>query len=101
MATNAFFLTTMVLMAGGIVLLETCQFLVPYRDLLVRRYGFVILVFAAALFVNGFALFYTASRWLLLKDTGRKLAHLEKELHTGTAISEELATRLQEDDHVS
>lgn len=101
MATNALFLTTMMMMALGLGLLEACQFLAPYRSLIVGRYGATILVFAAVLFVNVFAAVYTASRWLLLKDTGRKLAHLEKELHAGTAISEELAARLREDTHGS
>lgn len=97
MAKSAFFLTTLVMMALGIVLLEACQFLVPYRNLIVSRYGLVILVFTAALFLNLFALFLTAARVICLKDTGRKLAHLEKELETGGAISAELARRLREE----
>ena len=35
-------------------------------------------------------------RKLLLKDTGRKLAHLEKQLRTGHSISTELTERLKE-----
>jgi hypothetical protein len=31
-----------------------------------------------------------------LKDTGRKLAHLEKQLRTGESLSEELSRRLEE-----
>jgi hypothetical protein len=36
------------------------------------------------------------SRELFLKDTGRKLAHIEKQLRTGPSISEELSCRLSE-----
>jgi hypothetical protein len=35
-------------------------------------------------------------RKLLLKETGRKLAHVEKQLRTGQSISEELTDRLKE-----
>lgn len=48
------------------------------------------------MFLNIFALIYVAVRKLLLKDTGRKLAHLEKQLRTGQSISEELTERLKE-----
>jgi hypothetical protein len=37
----------------------------------------------------------------MLKDTGRKLAHLEKQLRSGAGISEELTRRLDEEDHGS
>jgi len=33
---------------------------------------------------------------LFLKDTGEKLAHLEKQLRSGGTISEELSRRLKE-----
>jgi len=36
------------------------------------------------------------SRKLLLKDTGRKLAHIEKQLRTGHSISTGLTERLKE-----
>ena len=97
MATNAFFITTLLLMALAILLLQELQFLVPYRRLLVDEYAGVIAAYAAALFVNVFAVVYMAGRKLFLKDTGRKLAHLEKQLRTDRSISEELAERLGED----
>jgi hypothetical protein len=96
MAVNALFVTTILLMALGLFLLQECQFLVPYRALLFGRYGGVIGLYAAALFVNVFAAVYLVSRKVFLKDTGRKLAHLEKQLRSGGAISEELAERLRE-----
>ena len=96
MAVNALFITTMLLMALGLGVMQTCQFLVPYRALLVQRYGAHIALFAAALFVNVFAAIYLVCRKVFLKDTGRKLAHLEKQLRTETSLSEELSRRLQE-----
>jgi len=39
---------------------------------------------------------FTLVRKLLLKDTGRKLAHVEKQLRTGQSISTEMTERLEE-----
>jgi len=44
-----------------------------------------------------FAGVYVAARKLFLKDTVRKLAHIEKQLRTGGSISEELSRRLSEE----
>ena len=57
----------------------------------------VIAVYAAALFLNLFALIYLFVRKLLFKETGRKLAHIEKQLRSGDTISEELSQRLRGD----
>jgi hypothetical protein len=96
MAINALFITTLLLMAVGLLLLQECQFLVPYRRLLFERYGSAIALFGGALFVNVFTGVYLLCRRMFLKDTGRKLAHLEKQLRTDAGISEELAERLRD-----
>lgn len=97
MIANATFVTTLIFLVVWIVLLQECQFLIPYRRLLFDTYGHVLLAFAAALFANVFAVVYAICRRFFLKDTGRKLAHLEKQLRTGTSLSEELHKRLSED----
>lgn len=96
MVTNVFFATTILFMAAGFFLLDECRFLIPYRSLLIERYGKTILLFAAALFINIYAGVYFGVRKFLLKETGRKLAHVEKQLRTGQTISEELTKRLKE-----
>jgi len=96
MVTNVFFATTILFMAAGFFLLDQCRFLIPYRSLLLQRYGATILLFAALLFINIYAAIYFGVRKLLLKETGRKLAHVEKQLRTGQSISEELTERLKE-----
>jgi hypothetical protein len=75
MVANVFFATTILFMAAGFFLLDQCRFLIPYRSLLLQRYGSTILLFAAVLFVNIYAALYFGVRKLLLKETGRKLAH--------------------------
>jgi hypothetical protein len=96
MITNVFFATTVIFLAIGFLLLEECKFLIPYRALLIAKYGRVIAIYGVALFFNLFALIYLFVRKLLLKETGRKLAHVEKQLRSGDSISEELSRRLSE-----
>lgn len=68
----------------------------PYRHVLFVKYGSAIAWFAAALFLNLFAAVHMTCRLLFLKDTGRKLAHLDKQLRTGGSLSDELTRRLNE-----
>jgi hypothetical protein len=96
MVTNVFFATTILFMAIGFLLLDQCRFLIPYRTLLLQQYGTQILLFAAVLFINVYAAVYFGVRKLLLKETGRKLAHVEKQLRTGQSISDELTEHLKE-----
>jgi len=96
MMANAVFVTTIIFLAIGIFLLQECQFLIPYRHVLFVKYGSVIAGFAAALFVNLLAGVYMIGRTFFLKDTGRKLAHLEKQLRTGDPLAQELSRRLND-----
>ena len=63
MVTNVFFATTILFMAIGFLLLEQCRFLIPYKTLLLQRYGAQILLFAAVLFVNVYAAVYFGVRF--------------------------------------
>ena len=92
---NALFAAAVFLLGLVFFLLEECRFLIPYRALLWYGYRDVLLYYALALFVNLTAAFYLLGRKLFLKDTGQKLAHLEKQLRAGE-ISKELAQRLME-----
>jgi hypothetical protein len=94
---GAVFVTTLLFMALGLFLLEWCQFLIPFRHVLFIKYGAVLASFGAALFVNLWAAVYLIGRVLFLKDTGRKLAHLEKQLRSGGALADELSRRLEDE----
>lgn len=96
MIANAVFITTVFFLALGIWVLQECQFLIPYRNLLFGRYFGPIIAFSGALFLNLFAAVYLSCRRLFLKDTGRKLAHVEKQLRTGESVMDELTDRLDE-----
>ncbi len=96
MVANAIFATAMILLALGLFLLGECRFLIPYRDLLLGQYAKPIALYAACMFVNLFAVIFAINRRLFLKDTGRKLAHVGKQLHSGSPIAAELSERLRE-----
>ena len=94
MAMHAFFLTAISMMALELFLLGQLEFLAPYRTLLLHSYLPPIGLYFGALTINLFAGFYYLTRVLFLKDTGSKLAHLEKQLRSDSGISDELSRRL-------
>lgn len=96
MFASAVFVTTILFLAIGLFLLQECQFLIPYRHVVFIKYGSVIAGFAAVLFINLFAAVYMIRRAVFLKDTGRKLAHLEKQPRTGDPLAAELSRRLED-----
>jgi hypothetical protein len=97
MIPNIFVATTIIFIAIGFFLLQECNFLIPYRTLLLEKYARTIATFAGLLFLNLFALMYILVRKIYLKDTGRKLAHIEKQIRSGESISDELSRRLNQE----
>ena len=83
MIANALILTIALLLALGFWLMSELKFLIPYRHLLVHQYGDVILAWITVLFTNVFAAVYSLERKFFLKDTGRKLTHVDKQVVAG------------------
>ena len=98
MIANAAFAAAMVLLLLAFIVMGDVSFLAPYKHLIFGPYLWWIVGFATVVFVNLFAVFYLTGRALFLKDTGRKLAHVEKQLHTGDTIIRDLSERLAEED---
>ncbi len=98
MIANSAFLAAMVLMLVTFGVAGQLSFLAPYKHLIVGEYLGVILGALGIVFLNLFALCYLLTRALFLKDTGRKLAHVEKQLRTGDSIVHDLSERLAEED---
>lgn len=96
MIGNAIFGATVVMIAVVFFLLQSCPYLIPYRHVLVGHYASILAMTGAAFFLNLVALLYWVGRLLFLKDTGRKLAHLEKQLRTNDPLSDELSRHLKE-----
>jgi len=83
MISNALLAATGLTLALFFLLLGQLRFLIPYRSLLIHHYGATILLCIAVLFVNLTAVLFTVGRRFFLKDTGRKLAHFDRELNAG------------------
>jgi hypothetical protein len=82
MIGTSLILTVMVLLVLLFVVMGELSYLAPYRDYLLTRYGILAALLGAALFANLFAAFFTLNRKFLLKDTGRRLSHLDKQIKT-------------------
>lgn len=83
MIANALFAALVIVLALFFFLMSQFRFLIPYRSLLFHHYATPILLFAAVLFINLTAAFFALGRRFFLKDTGRKLAHFDRELNAG------------------
>ncbi len=83
MIPNALLITVAILLTLGFWLMGELKFFVPYKAILFHAYTAPILLYVAALFVNVFAASFVLIRKFFLKDTGRKLLHLDKQLHVG------------------
>ena len=83
MIANALILTIAILLALGFWLMGELKFFIPYKVVLLHQYGTAILAFVVVLFFNVFAVVFAVNRRFFLKDTGRKLSHLDKQLQVG------------------
>jgi hypothetical protein len=80
---NVLLITIALLLALGFWLMGELRFFVPYKVILWHAYATPILLYVGILSVNVFAAAFVLIRKFLLKDTGRKLSHLDKQLHVG------------------
>ena len=83
MIANVVLITIALLLALAFWLMGELKFFIPYKGVLWREYATPILIYVGFLFINVFAGVFVLIRKFFLKDTGRKLAHLDKQLHAG------------------
>jgi hypothetical protein len=95
MIANAAFLAAVTLFLGGAWLAGELTFLAPHKATLFRRHGWVIGGATLVLFFNLFGVYYSVARWLFLRDTGRKLLHLDRQLGTADGVLEDLGTQIE------
>jgi hypothetical protein len=79
MIPNALMLTIAILLGYGFWLLDQLKFMAPYRSVLLHSYGPTLLVAFVVLFLNVFGAALLLQRKFFLKDTGRKLSHLDRQ----------------------
>jgi hypothetical protein len=70
------------------------SFLAPYKGLLFREHGVLIGTGILLLFLNLSALCYSVARCLFVRDAGRKLTHLDRQLRSADTPHEELGAYL-------
>ena len=75
--------TIIVLLGYGFWLLDQLKFMAAYKTVLFHAYGSTILLFVAVLSVNLFGLALALGRRFFLKNTGRKLSHLDRQFNVG------------------
>jgi hypothetical protein len=80
MFANALVLSSCFMLALLFFLMGELKYLIPYRDLIWRYYAWPISLYALVLFLNLYAASYFLMRKLLLKDTGKKLSQIDKQL---------------------
>jgi hypothetical protein len=90
---NALFATAATLMGLLLLIFSQFDFLIPYKRLLLHHYWQEAVAYITLLSLNLFAAYMALTRKLFLKDTGRKLAHLEKQFRQGGLVHE-LSDRL-------
>jgi hypothetical protein len=83
MIANALLVTIAFLLAYGFWLMGELKFMAAYKVVLLRAYGQWICVSAAILFFNIFGAVLLLQRKFLLKNTGRKLSHLDRQFQVG------------------
>ncbi len=85
MIANTLIVTIALLLALGFWLLGELRFLIPYRHVLLRECGSVLLLWFLIVFTNVFSAVFAVQRRFFLKDTGRKLSHIDQQVAAGHA----------------
>lgn len=93
-ATSAF-LAALVTFLIAAWLAGEVTFLAPYKATLFHRHAGVLGGGTLLLFLNFCALFYGMSRRLFLRDAGRKLTHVDRQLGTADGVHEDLRPYLK------
>ena len=65
-------------------------FLAPYKGALFHQYGMLIVGGVLLVFLNLCAAYYGLARWLFLRDTGRKLSHVDRQLIASEGVHQDL-----------
>ena len=94
MLANAILVAIVIFLALTFVLMGQLRFLAPWRALIWHEYRRGILIYCSLLFANILGLTIWIERKLWLRDTGRKLKHLDQEIHSGkNELSAEILER--------
>ncbi len=95
MMANAALLSalTTFLLAGWLA--GELTFLVPYKAAIFRQLRPTHWIAALLVFFNLSSAFYMVGRWLFLRESGRKLTHVDRQLDSASAIHQDFRHHLQ------
>ena len=96
MIANVAFLAALTVFLFAAWLAGELTFLAPYKGFLFHRHGVLIGTGALLLFLNLCAVYYGIARWLFLRDTGRKLLHLDRQLATRDSALDDVRSYLKQ-----
>lgn len=91
-------LAAILMFVGAAIIAEELAFLRASARIILREYGWHLAAAFVAMYLNVVAALYLLARRLLLKDTGRKLAHIDRQLRTRDTIVRDLSERLSRED---
>ena len=94
MIANAAFVAALTVFLCAGWLAGELRFLAPFKTVLFREHAALIGGAALILFLNLTATYYSVARWLFLRDTGRKLHHLDQQLVTADTAIEDVHSYL-------
>ena len=95
MIANIAFLAGVTVFLAVAWLAGELSFLAPYKAAIFHRHADLLGAAALLMFLNLCAVYYSVARWLFLRDAGRKLQHLDRQLTTPDAALEELRLHLK------
>ena len=90
MIANVAFLAALTTFLAVAWLAGELSFLAPYKAGIFRHHGLTIGLAVLVLFLNLCAAYYGIARWLFLRDTGRKLSHMDRQLGSRDAVLRDL-----------
>lgn len=94
MIANTAFLAVLTLFLLVAWLAGELSFLTPYKVALFRFHGLFLAEAALLVFFNLCAAYYALARWFFLRDTGRKLTHMDRQLIASEGVHEDLPPEL-------
>ena len=98
MVANAVLVVTLIFLALSVWLIGELRFLVPWRSLILHEYAKSTAIYCGLLFANMLGLAIWVERKFFLRDTGRKLKHLDQEIHSGQSeLSQEITNQFPEE----
>jgi hypothetical protein len=95
MIANVAFLAALTVFLIAAWLAGELSFLAAFKGPIFGRHGHLIAGAALLLFFNLCAVYHSIARWLFLRDAGRKLQHIDRQLTTPDAVLDDLRLHLK------